>query len=286
MAFTDNFAGTSGDKLYLRAGWSKLGPGTDSHGPELNGNFAIKGALPNTESAPAIGQNIGDPDHYVQAKVYTGFATEYPPYNRTMLVARYSAGSFYGVSYNSVEGCWELIKNTNRARTYVTPFASGTVLRLEVEESNVKVFIDNVERISFTDSAPLDGENGGVFVRGEPGADPVLGEYESGPLTPPVDPPTGVITSQTVRGQKVTLSGTSENVPTSGQASLIAVGSGAVTQGPVAVTLGDGTWSAEILLIQPGEYSPLVTLTNAGGTADATGGSNLTVARVTGGGRL
>lgn len=97
--------------------------------------------------------------------------------------------------------------------------------------------------------------------------------------------PTGVITSIVVSGQTVTVSGTTANVPASGLATIPAATTpnGAVSQGPSAVTLAGGTFTIAFAAVPPGNYAaPVVTLTNANGTATATGGSAFEVLGVDG----
>jgi len=97
--------------------------------------------------------------------------------------------------------------------------------------------------------------------------------------------PTGTITSQTLNGQILTISGTTTNVPTSGSIS-IAVGSpanGAVAIGSTALTLGSGTFTVTISGISPGNYStPSITLTNTGGTGIVTGASSFVINGISG----
>lgn len=93
----------------------------------------------------------------------------------------------------------------------------------------------------------------------------------------PVSAPTGTVTTQTIDGQNVTLSGTTTNTPTSGLATLTATGGGAVTQGPTAITLGSGTFTITFAGVPAGSYSPTVSLTNGGGTASASGGTAFTI---------
>lgn len=95
--------------------------------------------------------------------------------------------------------------------------------------------------------------------------------------------PTAAITSQTVNGQSVTISGTTTASPTSGLASLTASANGAVSVGPASVNLGSGTFSVTFTGVAPGDYSaPTITITNAAGTATASGGSTIRILGATG----
>lgn len=104
------------------------------------------------------------------------------------------------------------------------------------------------------------------------GTSPDPGAWE---LSPSVDAPTGNVTSIVVSGQTVTISGTTTSTPTSGQASLtasaVAYNSG-VSQGPISVTLGSGTFTVQFTNVKVGRYDPVITLTNAGGTGSVTNG--------------
>ena len=114
------------------------------------------------------------------------------------------------------------------------------------------------------------------------GATPDVGAVQ---LNPAPALPTGTITSQTLNGQILTISGTTTNVPTSGSIS-IAVGSpanGAVAIGSTALTLGSGTFTVTISGISPGNYStPSITLTNTGGTGIVTGASSFVINGISG----
>ncbi len=100
-----------------------------------------------------------------------------------------------------------------------------------------------------------------------------------------VAPPVGVITSIVVSGEVVTVTATTSGSPTSGMATLQPSGTpaGAVTQGPAAVTLGSGTATIEFMDVPPGNYSGVtLTLTNAGGSAQATGSVPIVIVGVDG----
>jgi hypothetical protein len=105
--------------------------------------------------------------------------------------------------------------------------------------------------------------------------------------TTPVVAPTAAITSQPAPdGQNVTISGTTTNTPTSATATLPAAATspnGAVSQGPIAVTLGAGTFTVAFNGVPVGNYdAPVITFTNAGGSAAATGGSPVSIVGVAG----
>lgn len=94
--------------------------------------------------------------------------------------------------------------------------------------------------------------------------------------------PTGVITKQYIIGKKVVVKGTVANAPVSGSISLAAgaTPNGAVSQGPYAITISGGTFTATIPSAPEGNYlAPSVTLTNNAGTGPAaTGGTAVTIA--------
>jgi hypothetical protein len=102
-----------------------------------------------------------------------------------------------------------------------------------------------------------------------------LGDQGAATVTVPSNPATAVITAVTFDGQDVTVSGTTTNVPTSGMGSITAdatTPAGAVTQGPVALTLGSGTFSVTFTGVPTGSYSgQVITVTNGSGTVQASG---------------
>ena len=101
--------------------------------------------------------------------------------------------------------------------------------------------------------------------------------------TAAVPAPTGIITSVVADGSTVTISGTTTNTPTSGLATITAGSGGAVTQGPTAITLGAGTFTITFTGVVAGTYSgETVSVTNAGGTASATGSAAFTIVAVSG----
>lgn len=104
-------------------------------------------------------------------------------------------------------------------------------------------------------------------------------------LTPAIPLPGGTITTKTVNGTTVTLSGTTTGSPTSAKASLTPTTvayNGAVAQTNVDVTLGTGTFTVTFTNVKTGEYLPTVTLTNAGGAASATNSGNVSIISATG----
>ena len=83
--------------------------------------------------------------------------------------------------------------------------------------------------------------------------------------------PTAVVTSQTVVGETLTISGTTTNAPTSGTITFASTTGGA-TYGPSAITLGSGTFSYSLPGITPDTYAaPTISLTNSYGSGTATG---------------
>jgi hypothetical protein len=106
-------------------------------------------------------------------------------------------------------------------------------------------------------------------------------------LTPSIALPTGQITSITVDGQNVTVSGTTTGSPTSGFASITPASSNpgnAKTMGPTPITLSASTYTVTWFNMPPGNYaSPVITFTNAGGiSAPATGGLALSIIEISG----
>lgn len=81
---------------------------------------------------------------------------------------------------------------------------------------------------------------------------------------------TGTLSAQTLDGQTLTVSGTTTGNPTSGTLYVPAAAAspnGAVPVGPVALTLGSGTFTATVTL-SPGNYDPpVIQLTTANGTS-------------------
>lgn len=89
--------------------------------------------------------------------------------------------------------------------------------------------------------------------------------------------PTVTITGQSKNGQTVTLSGTVTGNPTSGTATLpaAAVPNGAVSKGPIAITISGSTFTVSFTAVAYGSYdAPTVTVTNFAGS-DTESGSPL-----------
>lgn len=86
--------------------------------------------------------------------------------------------------------------------------------------------------------------------------------------------PTVTITSQTLVGQKLVISGTTTQVPGSGKLNITAGGTpnGAVAVVDKALTLSPGSFTVMVEPIHSGNYvAPVISVTSAGGTATATG---------------
>lgn len=101
---------------------------------------------------------------------------------------------------------------------------------------------------------------------GNRGTAPDVGAIQ---LNPTLPLPSGEVTTVTVSGQDIVVSGTTSGTVDSATVSLIvaATSNGAIAQGPISVTLGAGTFTATITGLAPGSYSSArVTLTNTGGS--------------------
>lgn len=115
------------------------------------------------------------------------------------------------------------------------------------------------------------------------GLSPDIGAVQ---LSPAIALPTCEITSQTLHGQSLVISGTTTGTVVSGTVTLpvAATPNGATAIGPVALTLGSGTFSVTLSNIVPGNYAaPEVRVANTGGaSAIALGGSAITILGISG----
>lgn len=99
--------------------------------------------------------------------------------------------------------------------------------------------------------------------------------------TTPTVAPTAIVTSQSMDGTTLTITGTTTGTPTSATVSLTASGGGTTNLGPVAVTLSPGSFTVSITgLVVGGVYTPVLTFTNATGPNTASGAQQLTVQSV------
>lgn len=97
--------------------------------------------------------------------------------------------------------------------------------------------------------------------------------------------PTGTITSQPApSGQSQRFVGTSTNA-TSGTYTLTG-SSGGVTVGPTSFTVASNAFDFTVVGLEPGTYSPTLTVTGPGGTANVTGTNTFSIMSVDGGGEL
>lgn len=105
---------------------------------------------------------------------------------------------------------------------------------------------------------------------GNRGTSPDVGAYQRTAATPLV---AASITNQAAPdGQTIVISGTTTNSPTSASLSLspASLGNGAQSMGPLAITLGSGTFTISVDDVLPGSYlAPILLFTNAGGTTMA-----------------
>lgn len=283
MAFYDDFVGTEGQKLHTRTGWTKFGSGWDLFAPEINATNQLR-AYSDTSDVALIGQDTGVTDHYVQATVYTGFGWEAPYSGRMLLCVRAvdRSNGFYGVSYNLDEGVWEFMESNSREATYSAPLVGGDVCRIEVEGTAARVYINGVLRMTHTMVYNLSNTRVGVLSRGTPGNDPVLDNYESGPLSAPVDPPTATVTDQSVPdGQDVSIDIITTDA-TEGEISFVGSGGGENRIIPFSVVNDEASISAEGL--DPGHYEVSGDVTGPGGTEAITGLIAFDIVSVSGGG--
>lgn len=103
--------------------------------------------------------------------------------------------------------------------------------------------------------------------------------------TPALPLATGTLTKYEVDGASLLVAMNTAGTVDSASISIAAADttSGAVSQGPFAMTLGAGTASYDINDIAPGNYTCTVLLTNAGGTNRVSGTSNFSIIGVGGG---
>lgn len=110
------------------------------------------------------------------------------------------------------------------------------------------------------------------------GTDSDIGAWQRTPGVRPVAP-NATITSVTVRGQRVTVTGTYTSTPDSGLVQLTPTGTpnGAVAKS-AAVTFGGGTFTGVVNGVIPGNYAiPAALFTNGAGTGTSTGGDAFTI---------
>lgn len=114
------------------------------------------------------------------------------------------------------------------------------------------------------------------------GTSPDAGAFQ---LTPAMPLAKGQVKSQNIDGQTLTLNIDTQNTVSSGKVTLSPANttSGAMSVGPLDLTLGTGTASIVIHDIEPGDYTITATLTNAGGTNLVTGATPFTIMGVSGG---
>lgn len=108
-----------------------------------------------------------------------------------------------------------------------------------------------------------------------------IGAWE---VTSAIKAPTVTITSITVTGQTVVVSGTTTNSPTSGTISLALAGvpyNSGVAQGPIDLTLGTNTFTATFTGVKVGAYVASPTVANSSFSATTTGNVNVTGALAT-----
>jgi hypothetical protein len=142
--------------------------------------------------------------------------------------------------------------------TYVPPpmFVSSVDFRPDAGTAIIGGAAKSIDTIGAISKNDNNGNNRGL--------NPDSGAFQLVPATPLA---VGVITSHEVDGQSVTFIGNTTNAPTSGLVSFIPAtpANGAVFAGPFPVTLGTGMFSVTADDLLPGNYTPLITLSNDGG---------------------
>lgn len=194
----------------------------------------------------------------------------------------YQPYSGYAI-YKTMRNCavfGATFSNTSQG-TYINCASDGTFTSGTNTLQNVtaaSVFVDPINDFRYLSTAPL------IDVGAQPSADNVttisgnrqqgtsadIGAWE---FPQAVQAPTAKITSITVSGTSVTIAGTFTGSVTSGQASiapLALTGNNAVAQGPVAITIGTGTFTATFSSCKIGKYTVTVTVSNSAYTVQAT----------------
>lgn len=199
------------------------------------------------------------------------------------------ARGFYGiyapyVSYNNkaIRNCYVAGANfiANGTGAYVNCASDGTLAVGTNTLQNVapaSVFVDPINDFRLIASAPLidagaSPTSGNVMTisgNRQMGTSADIGAWE---YPQAVQAPTATVTNITVSGTTVTISGTCSNNVTSGQASispLSLAGNNAVAQGPVAATIGAGTFTVVFNNCKIGKYTLVMSVTNSAYTVQA-----------------
>lgn len=198
--FTDDFTGPDGQIITARAGWTTIISSAESQRPQINGFNQLKTPA-DAEFAGIVGQDKGEPDHYVQFTALSQFPYGTASRRNYVCIRVLDSSEFYAVAYSNIDNLWELWKApSNRIGTYSAAFLSGTVVRLEAEGSTIRVKLDGVTRISVTDTALPTQTIVGLQLRAG-GNNPTIDNWESdtigGAVAPTLTSPTASATSPT-----------------------------------------------------------------------------------------
>lgn len=114
------------------------------------------------------------------------------------------------------------------------------------------------------------------------GSDPDVGAWEQAPAAAPAELN---VTSITVTGQQVVISGTTANTPTTGTASIAPTNApynSGEAQGPANLTFGTGTFTVTFNTVKVGPYNLTLAASNGGGPATISGLSTFAVTGASG----
>jgi len=188
MAFNDAFTGTAGQKIIARSGWAMLGSGSTGDNPEINAAGTRMASAASNGDAGMIGQDTGTTDHYVQAKLYTGFQWGESGNLPLLCVRTDSRNEGWGLMYRTSTSSWQIYKagaGAGLRGSYAATFVDGDVVRLEAEGADIRFYLNGTLRL--TDPGVTDGltQTGvGILVRNVASSVDIADDWESGALAP------------------------------------------------------------------------------------------------------
>lgn len=247
--------------------------------PQFRGaavNFSVAPGLPGYAPAATI---VIDGDGPVDYAYYPakGVRFRVGAYG-TLYVFDYATGTEWNVA--APVGVGEYILEASRTPTTGDREYKGTLYNAA---NGVRGSVVGTITVTIA-TAPATGDRRVVMeIDPTPGIITVLG-VETVPLNF-VAAPTGNVTTQTdPDGQRVRFTGTTTNA-TSGRYTLTAT-SGGVTVSDQPFSVSNNAFDFEVADIEPGSYSPTLTVTGEGGTTNVSGTKAFTIGGVTGGGDL
>ena len=157
--FTDYFDGPADQYLENRPGWSKAG--LIDGAARLTGDGKIRCATADSGGG-AYYREMGTPDHWVEAPVYTSVSNGFPVAIRIVDTSNYWGYRYTGTTHQ----LWRNVAGTfTQLDTSTDPFVPGDLIKMEAIGNDIRVYRNGVEILSINSASHNTATKAGLVAR-------------------------------------------------------------------------------------------------------------------------